>query len=476
MPQVIRHKETGQEFVGEGPVPDGFEVVTKPGITEADIGAQMLRNAQRQLPAPPSLTDMAKGAAMPTIAAIGGGMLGQRLGGQGGRMVGEMAGSTLGTGANMLTGLQPPSLGGLAEAAAAPLQGRLFGQATQYGLGAASKMLPGSAAVRHELAKTTMDAIPDLVRPGTPSSVLYQQIERSGQNTFITPTHLRQQVADLLDQEAKIMPGLKDSTRQSMLSAIAGEINDPTKTFTFTDYWKNVKRIGEKVGSLQTSGGEALGAAKLLYKAAMKDMDASALSSEMRAANATFKKELAADALQEIVTRQGVVSRGDGLVRINPTPIRKWLRSSDEAKFLDAADLAKLDKDLAMIERLPAIPPQSGVMHGAGPFLARGAMGGLVGQYMGGPQGAAVGASAMIAGSQLVSQALMTALGRKALMMVLDRGPFLDYPKLAALAVAINAGMKAEGDGESSAQTPVLTPPRQVPPDRMIGRFDTSQP
>ena len=482
MPQVIRHKETGQEFVGDGPVPDGFEVVTrpKPSITEADIGAMMLRNAQRQLPAPPSLMDMAKGAAMPTIGAIGGGLLGQRLGGQAGRMAGEMAGSTLGTGANMMAGLQPPSIGALAEAAAAPLQGRLFGQATQFGLGTAAKLLPGSAAARHEIAKTTMDAIPDIVRPGTPSGALYKQVEQSGASIYVNPQHLRNAVDDLLANEAKIMPGLKDSTRQSMLAAIAGEVADPAKTMTFADYWANVKRIGEKVGSLQTSGGEALGAAKLLYKAAQKDLAVAGTQYPLlRAANDAFKKELAADALEHVVKTQGVFQRADGLVQLRPQFVKRWLahpENADLVKNIPKDELAELNAVLSKVEKLPAIPPPQGVMHGSGPFLARGALGFLGGSAVAGPTGGAIGAAAVTAGSELVSRALMTTPGRKALMMVLDRGPFLDYPKLAALAVAVNAGMKAEGAAEPDTSP---SPPPRAPAasqDRMIGRFNTAEP
>lgn len=474
MAQVIRHIETGQEAVGEGDVPQGWEVVKKPSITEADIGGQMLRNAQRQLPAAPDLTDMAKSAVMPTVGAIGGRILGRRVGGELGGMVGEMGGSTLGTGANMVTGLQPPSLSGLAGAAAAPLEGRLFGQATMFGGGQLAKVLPGSAAARHEIAKQTMDAIPDLVRPGTPSGALYAALERSGQNTFVTPTHLRTAVTELLDQEAKIMPGLKDSTRQSMLTALLDEINDPTKTFTFTDYWKNVKRIGEKVGSLQTSGGEALGAAKVLYKAAVKDLDASALSSDMKAANKAFKAEIATEALQEIVTNQGVVPRRDGLITINTVPIRKWLRASDEAKFLDPGDVKSLEAVLGKIEKLPAVPPQRGINYGAGPTIGRGMGASGVGYFAGlDPATSALVGGAAAYGPQLVSRMLMSGPGRKALMMVLDRGAFLDYPRLAAAAVALNAGLNATGTEAGPPTTPVSL---GSPSDRMIGRFDTSQP
>lgn len=462
MAQVIRSKETGEEFVGDGPVPDGFEVVTANPTgrrgrrmpTMADIGGQMAKNAERQAPTLNPM-DVGKAMVMPTAGAMVGRKLGSPLG-MPGQMAGESIGAVVGTGANMAAGLQPPSLWDMGQAALSPLMGRVAGGLGRETAVLGAKMLPGSAAARHEIAKTTMDAIPDLVRPGTPSGALYKLVEDKAANVFINPQNLRNAVDDLIAHEAKIMPGLKDTTRQSMLSAIAGEVADPAKTMPFVDYWANVKRIGEKVGALQTSGGEALGAAKVLYRAAQADLAAAESAYPMlRSANDAFKRELAAESLEKVVKTQGVLQRQDGLVQLKPQAIRKWLANpanADEVKMISKDELSAIHATLTKIEKLPVIPPPTGVMHGSGPFLARAAGGGLLGTAVGGPSGGAVGAMAATLGSQLVSRALMTDIGRKALMKVLDRGAFLDYPHIAALAVAINAGTKAQAREQAATE------------------------
>ena len=72
-------------------------------------------------------------------------------------------------------------------------------------------------------------------------------------------------------------------------------------------------------------------------------------------------------------------------------------------------------------------------------------MGGVIGGALtgGSPAGVAMGSVSGVVVGDLVSRALMHPFGRKMLMAVLDRGPFLDHSAVAALAVGINAGLKA---------------------------------
>ena len=63
---------------------------------------------------------------------------------------------------------------------------------------------------------------------------------------------------------------------------------------------------------------------------------------------------------------------------------------------------------------------------------------------MGAAAGALTGPAFIVANS-LVSKAMQSDIGRKALIKVMDRGPFLDHAAVAALAVAINSGAKAQG-------------------------------
>ncbi len=456
-----------------------------PGVTMEAIGAHILGTAKRTLP-DVSLADRGKATVMPTAGMIGGNILGRRLAGPLGGKVLESIGSGLGTAGNMAAGLQPPSLWDIGQSAAAPMAGRTIGGIARQGMISGAKQLPGYAAAGHEINRTKVAAIPDLIRPGTPSSALYKQLEQMP-DVVIDPTNLRTTAAKLLQQEQDvILPGLKDPKRMGMLGKMDAALEAKTKPapspvddlaagfpdtqipggssvtslprqMAFSDYWANVKRIGEKVGGLQRSGGESLGAVKLLYKAAMEDLDKAANHFPLlKSANEAFKKEMAADALHDVITNKVITPTSNGLIQIQPQLLRKWLTNTgnaDTVKNISPQELAGIHKILDVAERLPRLPPPQGQQYGSGPKIVTGAMGTLFGGGIGGATGGAMGAAtgaaiagpAFIVAQNLVSKAMQSDIGRKALIKVMDRGPFLDHAAVAALAVAINSGAKAQG-------------------------------
>lgn len=437
---------------------DALISATRKQLSMEDIGGQLLKNAERTLPQA-SFTDVAKTAAMPTAGAVLGGIAGRRLG-LPGQLVGEGAGAAAGTVGNMAAGLQTPSLWDVGAAAVSPLTGRVGGGALRGLASLGAKALPGSAAARHEIAQSSFTGIPDLIRPGTPSGVLYSALEQRP-DVMVPTAGLQGVVGKLLGQENTVIwQGLKDKTRQRALTGLEGELaNKPM--VPFSEYWANVKRIGEKVGAQQASGGEALGATKLLYREAMKDLEqASAHYPELRAANDAFKKELAADTLHQVIQTQGINRRPDGLIQLQPQALRKWLANpanEDTVRNLSKDDLAGIHEVLTKVEALPRVPPPAGAMAGSFRLGTRAGIGGMIGGAItGSPLGASMGAAGGVVASDLVSRALMTDIGRKVLMQVLDRGPFLDHSAVAALAVGINAAARAKAQTPSDEQAPPL--------------------
>jgi hypothetical protein len=86
-----------------------------------------------------------------------------------------------------------------------------------------------------------------------------------------------------------------------------------------------------------------------------------------------------------------------------------------------------------------------------------GALGGFAGSHVGGVglgMGAAVGAMAAQKAGDVMQQALMTPQGRKLLMSAMERGPFMDHSKLAALAMALRNPTLAEQPDVNQAPGP----------------------
>ena len=490
MSQILEN-EAGEQFVGpDGPVPAGYKAVGRSNLVSAAkisemAGRTILPSPQLSVPTErpgilSQLGEMAKTAILPTVGTYLGQAVGSRAGTIGQR-IGESVGAMTGTGANMALGLQEPSLGNIVRAGAAPMAGRLVGGVGTLGAGMVAPRLPGSAVALHEMSLPTMTAIPDLVRPGTPSGVLYEQL--AAQPDIMVPTtKIRAMVTKLMEQETRASKmGVPAAPDTGGLLANMDQAIQPGSAVSFNDYWATVKRIGAKVGAYQKSGGEALGAAKQLYSAAMDDLEAAGNRyPALKSANQAYKQELAGEALDKVIQTQGLNRRPDGLIQLQPQAIRKWLANPDNAdivKNIPREELTSLHADLTKMEALPRMPPPAGQSRGFGQFGGRAGIGGLLGGLVTGtPFGAAMGGAAGAGGSYLVEKALTTDLGRKMLIKVMDRGPFLDHGHIAALAVAINAATSGGSSGNSgTSDTEEVAPGTRATLSAPL-RVDTSQP
>lgn len=122
-----------------------------------------------------------------------------------------------------------------------------------------------------------------------------------------------------------------------------------------------------------------------------------------------------------------------------------------------APDMADLEKILARIAELPNLPPPKGVMFGSGKIAETGMMIGGATMGLGGSAQTAARLGAIVTGFQAASRALLpTAIGRKAILAVLDSGPInqTKVNMLAALAASVRPAEMVQSDIREMLKTP----------------------
>ena len=476
----IRNRDTGQVFIGSGDIPDGYEVVTGPaGLSP--------RQQERFAPAGDINWKTIGAMIPPAIGAIGGGAIGGMLGNVPGAIAGEMAGSAGGTAFNQAVGLEPPSLKQIGLSAALGPAARLMGGLGRGAVAVGGKLLPGSSAARHQAAVDVMNGIPGLIRPAAPSAGLYAQVAKMNPNINTAP------VEAVIDEIAKrnavltpglkrdevdmVIAGLKDAMYPKSLKPPAAPLippisggTTPLGMFTppppvpkapkpapempFTDFWERMKALREKIESMGATKVIGTGELKHVRKAFLDTLEKATTdpgltgvaASTLKAGNAMFRKEVAHDAVQEFITTKAIAARpGDNMMYVKPGAVMEWLRKDpdDIVRLLDPVERAGIEATMKKLARLPALPPPQGVNAGSFRLGANALVGGAAGLPFG-PQGAAIGAAIATKGPQLISQALMTERGRHILLKVMDRGPFLDWPRFATLAIAMRAPLFGE--------------------------------
>ncbi len=180
---------------------------------------------------------------------------------------------------------------------------------------------------------------------------------------------------------------------------------------------------------------------------------------------------MASESLGDIIKSQGMGLRKVGssdVIELRPTKVLEWLRKDPDqmARHLAPEEKTAIENTLRQIQKnSPALPPPESA-YGSVAQLSRnmgrmaigGALGGLGGASIGGAAGSgvgmAVGAFAAQKAGDIMQQALMTAPGRKLLLSAMERGPFMDHSKLAALAMALRNPLLAEQPDVNQAPGP----------------------
>lgn len=421
-----------------------------PGAEEPEDGGMMQ-----------DIGHMAKAGVIPAITATMGTAAGTALPIPGGAVMGGMLGSGAGEKINQMLGITEPSDMAVYANTAVPLVGR--GLAAGFGSMRrnAARLIPGSGAAINEMAaeqaaqipgklapERTMQGIMKLVglkNPGANTSAVQQAImaklpqlaqdpnvkvsqvlygladdlaKQAGGPIKINSGNIKAATTKLLDKEAK----MGGSTASAEIRALAQEFDDLTKQGTgvpFDVLYARLQRLNGQVGGAK---GEDLGAYKLLIGAIEDDIEASVKASAghmppaqaFRAAQAAWKNEKGASAIEDLVTRATTERASDGLTRFNRGTITKALDNDKRLQKLLGPNAVKFIRDeLSDIGIITELPPGPGQHFGSGRNLI-GAGAGFAGSALSGHDpvvASAIGATVPVI-MEVISKAAMTETGR----------------------------------------------------------------
>jgi hypothetical protein len=493
---IIRRLGTNDLYQGSGDsVPDGFEVIgpasgvgatpeqyvtkpeTKQNTRQQEIDAYFA--ARSPLAQLKTLGNLGKQSALPTIGALGGAALGGRLGTPG-RIVGESAGSMLGTAGNMALGLEPWSATQLGVAGGLGPAMRMAGGVGRKALEIGAKMLPGSAVARHEMGRAAMEGLGPSLLPKQASGPIYAQVE--GMNPTMWVPHVAAVTQEIETQilknplqslesaglktvvgELKTWMGMTASLAQPPTEAVARRLTTDVPAVQFENLWAASKSLRAKIQDGLRDGSLPWGRAIQIRKAMLADLESAAqqpgtATNLLKTANESFKKEVASDTLGDYVRLQGMAERHVGastVLELKPAKVLEWMRKdpADIMRLLAPEERAAIESTLkAIVKNSPRLPPAEGastIFRAAGRLAGSLAFGSGLSHYAGqqGPGAYALSAAAgalTFQAMNTVEKALMTEPGRKLLEAAMKHGPFLDHPKLAALAIALRSPLMAE--------------------------------
>lgn len=419
-----------------------------PGAEEPDDGG-MMRDA----------ANMAKQGVMPALGAAGG----MAIGGLPGAMAGSALGETLNQkfGVGMDAPMESPDMLQVGMAAAAPGAGRL----ASAGFGAmkrnSARLIPGSGAAINEMAaetaaqipgqlapERTMQGIMKLVgtkNPGANTSAVQQALmaklpqlaqdpnakvsqvlygiaddlaKQAGGPIKINAGSIKSAATKLLDKEAK----MGGATASPEIRALAQEFDDLTKQGTgvpFDVLYARLQRLNGQVGGAK---GEDLGAYKLLIGAIEDDIEASVKASAghmppaqaFRAAQAAWKQEKGASAIEDLVTRATTERASDGLTRFNRGAITKALDNDKRLqKLLGPKAVAFIRDELSDMGIITDLPPGPGQHFGSGRNIIGAGAGFVAGMlHSSNPMMAATISASVPVAMEVISKAAMTETGR----------------------------------------------------------------
>lgn len=350
----------------------------------------------------------------------------------------ESIGSVVGTGINMLTGIEKPSISGLAMSAVSP-------GATRRGAQAGTRFIPGVQAARATGLREEAQGLSETMRQGLTQEGIDQLFASARQSGVRVPmTETRGMLTNLLAAEAEQprgwqFPSVRDSGAelQGMLASSASQGGPPIAQL---DAWR--RRLGARINV--TKDTEEQQALRALYGSVLTDLETAAdqvggdAALALRNGISQSRRMFSADDLNDLV--EGATSKkreGDLLRRVDFGGIKKTLerpRTEQQtllSQFLDEhpeerADLMSLLDDMNR-RNVKLLPPagstwgSGGVLTtGGGGFLAAKAINTVAGSEVVDPMttGVAVGA-----GSMIISKLMMTPAGRAAIrQMYADTG------------------------------------------------------
>jgi len=361
---------------------------------------------------------VAKQAALPTVAALGMGTAGTILGGPPGGAVGAGIGGMAGLKANEMLGIEKPGALSYLAAAAGPWAGPVARPAMMR--------LPGAAAGIQEKAVQQLPQIAESVRPPVPSSQLYEAMTQQFGRLYMPVGPIRQAAQEMAKENARILPEFRDATATRIIDGLQRMSQAPIGGIEFETMRANGRQLGRLVGALDETSSVAEGVAKRAFRAVREAMEAGATQSggrsaeavkALKEANQAVKQEIA-EGMLETASRQAT-TWVRGQPQVNADGLLRFMTRHRE-EFVDLVGQKGLDFAQKKAIEYAKLPKISG--GGIGPIKLRNVIGGGLGSAVGGPAGGVGGVIAAEGTAKLME----SALGRAMVRGIISHAPVAD--------------------------------------------------
>jgi hypothetical protein len=431
------------------------------------VGAIPNTWAASQEPPPAGMLAASGRTVAQSVLPTAGAMLGRAAPIPGAPFTGEALGGMAGEGANQLLGITAPSATQIGLQGAAPFVGRAVGA----GVHAVAPHLPGAQVARHEAAARTLEALPGRFAPQQSSAALAEVVQQF--NPRIPTTNLRKAAQDLIAAEGKLPQGSRNTRALEIAEGLETYLSTRPR-LEFQEFRSVLQRYGAMTGQAKRQGETLTSeAASKVYRAAQQDLDdtlgrmhvrvgpsgttvvgeaeSSQAAKALRAFNAAYRKERAAEELGEVMLNARVIrTRDDGLREIHPQRLLEAIRKDDFlAGSFSTQELAEIKATAEKLRGIPVLPPQAGQQYGSGRIAAGTGVGFMVGKGIEAVTGvdASWAMAVTAAAPAILGRALSTPQGRAYMTQLLQRSPSLDHNALATLAAFTASQAAAPGQG-----------------------------
>jgi hypothetical protein len=335
------------------------------------------------------------------IGGVGGGLVGGPVGAAAGTLIGQSVGGMAGEGIAQYTGLSPESKPQIALAGATPFAGPLV-QAVRHPKETASAVAnvaknvytrTGGWNKAQETAATAIRDLPDTLRTGGDYKALYKEADRriAMNPARINTANTQQMIKNIRGQ----IPADPTDPKLQQLLTIMDTLDTAVMKKTPQGALASVKQLRQQMRDIRHLMKEP--EANAIWGAMVQDLEAAAATSPaasaLRAAANALKGDMAARRFTAIVN--GAIAEKEGLTSINaPKIIRALDNDPNMSRWLSQAEIQRLQAEVAKRAKMPG-PRIKYTMPTDVKGLARTGVGWL----LGGPGGAAVGATLPVLGA-----------------------------------------------------------------------------
>jgi len=288
------------------------------------------------------------------------------------------------------------------------------------GLQMLPRALPGASAALQEAAATEARAAPTALiqSPARPSSELFAELAQAGNPTIAT-VETPKAAAKLLAQQAQAKPSLQHGE----IIKLADDF-EAVQGMTIQEVKANAEALNKLIRD-RNKDDTIRGAYKHLRGAIEQDLEAAAKTapeaSQLKQAWKAYRRENAQADFAEVIETKGIRKVGEFLDQVNPNAIANWIKAPKQEfwrKSLEPGELKAIEQALDRWSKIPTIPVKRGAPIGSGRRLGIIGLGAGAGGFAGGGLGAGLGALAADKASDIISHALMSEPGRKALLRI----------------------------------------------------------